>query len=286
GMGGAFVAVADDGTTTYWSPGGLPNLKSRELSFMYCQQFNSLIKTNFISYVHPETKWGSFGISWLRLGVEDIPKTGYKDINQNNVQDFDDKNENGIKDPGELYIEHPIQVGSFDDIEDGIFFTYGLKLSDEFSTGVNIKYIKQSLASNTSTGIGFDLGAVYQIFDSLKVGVNLQDLTKTKLKWDSMSKHEDIIPMSIKFGAAYSKPIQALKSDLTLSWSLDTKYGTEMRYGVEWWLLNVLAVRIGMNVDELSAGAGLRLSAFQVDYAFIGHDDLGNTHRISTSVKF
>lgn len=286
GMGGAFVAVADDGTTTYWSPAGLPSLKSKELSFMYCQQFKSLVNTNFISYVHPDTKWGSFGISWLRLGVEDIPKTGYIDANQNNMQDFDDKNDNGIKDPGELYIEHPIQIGSFDDVEDGLFFTYGLNLNETFSAGVNIKYIKQSLASNSSSGIGFDIGGLYELFDGFRLGFNIQDLTKTKLKWDSASKHEDIIPLSVKFGVAYSKPIEALKSLLTLSWSLDTKYGTEMHYGVEWWLINLLALRAGMNVDELSAGVGLKLAKFQVDYAFIGHDDLGNTHRISTSVKF
>ena len=53
GMGGAFVAVADDGTTAYWSPGGLPALTSKEISFMYCQQFKNLVKTNYISYVHP-----------------------------------------------------------------------------------------------------------------------------------------------------------------------------------------------------------------------------------------
>jgi len=191
-----------------------------------------------------------------------------------------------VKDPGELYIEHPIQIGSFDDVEDGIFLTFGIKLNELFSTGINIKYIRQSLASNTSSGYGMDLGAIYQLFDGFRMGVNLQDLTKTKLKWDSISKHEDIIPMSVKFGVAYTKPLDALKSQLTLSWSLDTKYGTENHYGVEWWLLDILAMRIGMNVDELSVGAGLRLAAFQVDYAFIGHDDLGNTHRISTSVKF
>jgi hypothetical protein len=113
-MGGAFVAVADDGTTAYWSPGGLPLLKSREVAFMHSQQFDNLVKTNFISYVHPTSRWGAFGVSWLRLGVEDIPKSGYVDGNENNVQDFDDKNKNGVKDPGELYIERPIIVGSFD----------------------------------------------------------------------------------------------------------------------------------------------------------------------------
>ena len=41
-----------------------------------------------------------------------------------------------------------------------------------------------------------------------------------------------------------------------------------------------------IGIDDLSVGTGLRISAFQVDYAFVGHDDLGNTHRISTSIRF
>jgi hypothetical protein len=286
GMGGAFVAVADDGTTTYWSPGGLPSLKSKEISFMYCQQFKSLVQTNFISYVYPKSKWGAFGISWLRLGVDDIPKTGYLDANQNNMQDFDDKNDNGVKDPGEMYLEHPIQVGTFDDIEEGFFLTYGANLSDKFSAGLNVKYIRQLLAQNSSTGIGLDIGGIYEVFKDFKVGFNVQDVTKTKLKWDSASKHEDVIPLSFKFGSAYTKEISALKSLMTVSWSLDTKYGTEMHYGLEWWIANILALRFGLNNGEMSVGTGLRLATFQVDYAFIGHDDLGNTHRISTSVKF
>jgi len=286
GMGGAFVAVADDGTTAYWSPGGLPLLKSREVAFMHCQQFDNLVKTNFISYVHPTSRWGAFGVSWLRLGVEDIPKSGYVDGNENNVQDFDDKNKNGIKDPGELYIERPIIVGSFDDIEDGIFLSYGIKVSDSLSVGLNLKLIRQALAANSSSGWGIDIGGLYRLFSGFRIGLNLQDVSRTKLKWDSASKHEDVIPASVKFGAAYTGQISSLKSIVTVSCSVDTKYDTEMHYGAEWWFVRTLALRIGLDEGRLSMGCGLRVSTFQVDYAFIGHDDLGNTHRISTSVQF
>jgi len=286
GMGGAFVAVADDGTTAYWSPGGLALLESREFSFMYCQQFSSLVKTNFISYVHPKSRFGAFGISWLRLGVEDIPKTGFIDANQNNFQDFDDKNNNGIKEEGELYIEHPIQVSSFDDIEDGILLSYGFKLGNTISTGANLKPIRQMLAENSSTGWGIDIGCIYKPISSFRLGLNLQDVTKTRLKWDSATKHEDVIPFSLKFGAAYIKRLPAIKSDVTFSWSIDTRYGTEMRYGAEWWIMKVIALRIGLYDDRLSVGSGIRVANFQADYAFVGHDDLGNTHRISTSVRF
>ena len=287
GMGGAFVAVANDGTTAYWSPGGLPLLKSREVAFMHSQQFDNLVKTNFISYVHPTARWGTFGVSWLRLGVEDIPESGYVDSNENDVQDFDDKNKNGVKDPDELYIERPIIVGSFDDIEDGIFLSYGIKASDSLSVGLNLKLIRQALAANSSSGWGIDIGGLYELFGGFKIGLNLQDVSRTKLKWDSASKHEDVIPASVKFGAAYTGQISSLYDSLvTISCSVDTKYDTEMHYGAEWWFMRTLALRIGLDEGRLSVGSGLRISTFQVDYAFIGHDDLGNTHHISTSVQF
>lgn len=286
GMGGAFVAVADDGTTGYWSPAGLPSLQFREFSFMYSQQFSNLVKINFVSYVHPKSRFGAFGISWLRVGIDDIPRTGYIDANQNNVQDFNDLNENGIKDEGELYIEHPIQIGTFNDVEDGLFLSYGLKATSNLFLGVSLKMLRQMLADNTSNGVGIDLGLLYNPFKSFKLGINVQDMTKTKLKWDTATKHVDVIPVNFRVGSAYLVRLPNLKSELTLSWSLETKYGTQMRYGLEIWILKAVALRAGYANNRLSVGSGIRVASFQVDYAFLSHDDLGNSHRVSTSVKF
>lgn len=285
GMGGAFVAVADDGTTAYWSPAGLSYLKSKEVTFMYSQQFSNFVKTNFISYAHPTSNWGTFSISWLRVGVDDIPKTGFIDINGNLMQDFDDKNDNGVKDPDELYIERPVVVGSFDDIEDGVFLSYGLRINEYLSTGLNLKFIKQSLNIHTSSGFGADIGIISELFKGFKIGLNLQDVPKTTIKWD-LTGHEDKIPISAKVGLSYTGEIPSIKSVAIVSWSVDTKYDTTMHYGAEWMLMNSLAMRVGSDDGRLSAGAGFRIAAFQVDYAFIGHDDIGNTHRLSTSVRF
>ena len=192
----------------------------------------------------------------------------------------------GIKEEGELYIEHPIIVGSFDDIEDCVFLSYGMEVGESLSAGFNLKLIRQLLAANSSSGWGIDIGALYELFDGFRLGLNLQDVTGTKLKWDSATSHEDVIPFSAKIGAAYTGQITSLRSIFTVSCSVDTKYDSEMHYGAEWWLLKTLALRIGLDEGRLSVGSGLRISTFQVDYAFIGHDDLGNTHRISTSVQF
>jgi len=44
-------------------------------------------------------------------------------------------------------------------------------------------------------------------------------------------------------------------------------------------------VRIGSDTGCLSAGAGLRLPRIDVDYAFLKHDQLDNSHRISLRVR-
>jgi hypothetical protein len=285
GMGGAFVAVADDATAAYWSPGGLSSLKSKEVTFMYSQQFDSFVKTNFIGYAHPTSRRGTFSISWLRLGVEDIPKTGFVDANGNLMQDFNDKDNDGVKDPDELYIERPVIVGTFNDVENGVFLSYGFKPNKHFSAGVNLKIIRQSLSIHSASGFGFDVGILSELFSGFKIGFNLQDVPKTTITWD-LTGNKDIIPASVRFGVAYTGQIPSLKSVAIFSWSMDTKYGTTMHYGTEWWLMKALALRLGLDDGRLSAGAGLRIAEFQVDYAFIGHDDIGNTHRISTSVRF
>ena len=207
------------------------------------------------------------------------------DSNENLHQDYNDINDNGVKDPGELYIEPPVVVGYFDDVEDGVFLSYGIKLSQTLAAGINLKLIRQALAGHTSSGIGIDIGLLTELFSGLKVGLNLQDVPRTKISWD-LTGHVDEIPFSVRAGAAYTGEISSLKSDITLAWSVDTKYGTAMHYGAEWWFLKTLALRIGLDEGRLAAGCGLKISTFQVDYAFVGHDDLGNTHRISTSVQF
>jgi len=66
-----------------------------------------------------------------------------------------------------------------------------------------------------------------------------------------------------------------------------------MRYGLEYTIADLLALRVGLQGQDFTAGAGLNVSfakgesglSFLVDYAFLSHE-LGNTHRISLMTKF
>ncbi|HDP36163.1 MAG TPA: hypothetical protein ENN29_13775 [Candidatus Hydrogenedentes bacterium] len=51
GMGGAFIAIADDATAASWNPGGLTQLERPELSLVYDFKWNT---EKFSSWSHPE----------------------------------------------------------------------------------------------------------------------------------------------------------------------------------------------------------------------------------------
>ena len=154
-------------------------------------------------------------------------------------------------------------------------------------------------------GLGGDIGLVWKAsFVSEKeeakagdiaLGIVVQDFSKTRIIWNTTSSpsHTDIIQPNLKIGAAYSRQIPSIASDILLSIDADTRYGLEMHYGIEYVLGNILALRLGVQERNMTAGAGMHIAfvrgqsslSFLVDYAFLSHE-LGNTHRISLMTKF
>ena len=117
GMGSSFVSVADDATAAYWNPRRTCSDPKTCFTAMYSDSFGTaqggflskgLVEYNFVSYVQQIADIGSMGISWIRLGVDDIPHTTFVDVNGNGrLGDFLDKDGDGVKDPGEWYIDRP-----------------------------------------------------------------------------------------------------------------------------------------------------------------------------------
>lgn len=307
GMGGAFVAVADDASTTFWNPAGLARLQQRELMLMHSERFGGLVNRDFVAFVTP-TGWsllggesGGFGISLLRLGVDDIPFTDHllAQLDRNGDGVVDDEELVGLLDPA---LQDQIRYKS--DQEYGLFLSYGERKGD-WLLGGSLKFVRQSIGSYASLGIGADLAAVRcGIWRDLDLGLKLQDVTTTYLSW-STGTNEVIYPAVVP-GLAYRWHLPEARLDILLAASFELRFenrgqadqwsagalSCNSHWGVEVGFSRRVCVRAGFDSGfsdaDLTAGVGLYLQPLSVDYAYAGDTlDIDEvTHRISLSVRF
>ena len=47
-----------------------------------------------------------------------------------------------------------------------------------------------------------------------------------------------------------------------------------------------MAIRAGSDAGNFTAGAGVRYKQFGADYAYLAHDELDSTHRVSALFRF
>ena len=307
GMGSSFVSIADDATAAYWNPAGLVQIQRRAFAAMYSDSFGTaqggflskgLVEYNFVGYVQQIEGIGSAGISWIRLGVDDIPHTTFVDVNGNgHLGDFLDKNGDGAKDPGEWYIDRPEVAGYFSNVDNALLISYARQVHPNLSIGGNLKLLRQSLFENSGNGFGLDLGLMLKPLNGLHIGAMLADATGTQIRWDTDDEPVFTRDRRFRFGLSYRISFPAIGQG-TLGVDVETDRndlkidgGAEriFRFGGEYWLFNVVALRIGAEGTKLAAGAGIRLrfgeTALYADYAFNAHD-LGSSQRVSISGLF
>ena len=298
GMGGSFAAIADDSTAAYWNPAGLGRLRHSEAAFMH-SSLGELDSYDFVNYVQPIGGAASLGLSWLRVGIDDIPITT-------------------LPRPGNPVspANRPRQVDTFNSTDNAFFLSYGRQVKFNLGSkrlnmflGGNAKLIYITALGNTNAlGVGGDLGWLWttptERSRQLSVGIVAQDFFRTKLYWNTPpenpgeASNTDTIEPNLKIGLSYRQSIKPLKSHLLLTFDTDSLYSFEMHYGAEYVFAELLSLRIGIQerkgintIRLMTAGAGLRLSfltgaAFSVDYAFLNNSELGNSNRISLMTRF
>ena len=297
-LGGAAIALTDDATGTYWNPASLITIKKRSLALMHAERFSGLEKYNFFSFVSKIKSLGHFGVSWIRLGIDDIPiYEALSDTPERLVNpDLQPKGRGEYEEP----------LGYLQDVENALFLSYSRLAAEKpilvgnipvtMSWGANVKYIFTSLGDANSRGIGFDLATLLFVdFKSgrLLIGTVAQNAFAAELKWNSKavhevtaerSEHEDIIPVNFRAGFAYN-PAKGIFSNFTVAFALDTRYGLTNHIGLEYHLMNFLTLRAGMHQREYTMGAGLKVKEYFLDYAFT-NEDLANSHQVSLNVNF
>jgi len=302
GMGGAFGAVADDASAVYWNPAGIAGIEKRQALAMHAEQFGDLVNYNFGSYVQPSTlvdpaRKPAFGFALIHLGGADQAIT--------NQLVHNDLNGDGQIDQGELVDRdgRPYDETTLPRESDNSFAglgTFALQ-TGAGSVGGTLKVIYQDMiAGESSMGIGIDLGYLRRDFltRNLSVGAKLQDATGTYISW-STGTNEFIVPM-VKVGGAYRIVSESFHGSLLLAADADVffdnrqiasqfwseTFSTDLHLGAELSFQDHVMIRGGMDGENPTAGAGVYFGMFGLDYAYLSHDFLEATHRVSILASF
>jgi hypothetical protein len=269
-MGGAFVGVADDVTTSFWNPAGLAQLKGKELSLMHAETFGSLLNQDFVAFALPlmqEDRKSALAFSLQRLGgggvkITDLEKKGLEVSDTNKV----------------------VLLREESHADYALFFSYSHQMRPGFLWGANLKLIYRDVVTTSAFGIGADFAFLAKPYSFLSLGANLMDLTSSLLFYDNGTT-ETINPTT-KVGLALNRSFKDFS--LVLATDADVRYegrksgaqfwlgklSADLHHGLEISYRAKVAGRLGLDQGDFTAGAGLWVNQFGLDLAFLSHDEL------------
>lgn len=251
-MGGAFVAVANDPSATFWNPAGLYQIRNYQFEFMNTRM--PLDRTmNFFSGVIPVRNIMTVGVSWIGLNVSNIEgRTG------NSTQ--------------------PEYV--FSNTQNGFFVSVGKSINPSLALGGSFKFIRTGLDTDSATGFGFDGGILFRATNEISVGVMVQDIG-TDLRWND--GFTEGVPLTLKLGAA----MKILNYGLIAADVHKTlRNSPEFHFGGEVYIADSFPIRMGFDGQQISGGAGLIFPladhTLKLNYGY-SNDRLVNdgVHRVS-----
>jgi hypothetical protein len=201
GMGGAFVAQTNDATALYWNPGGISRLVKSEFGISYSEWLVGT-KFNWIGLAFKTDDDNAFGLS----------------INQ---LDYGDEE---ITTP-----EKPNGTGERWKAQDICFaLTYARNLTDRFSIGGSLKYIRQQIWNESASAFAMDIGLLFNTqLEGLRIGMNIANFgTEMKLDGKDLLQPVDIDPANT---GNNDKITSTLNTD---TWTLPLNFTVGLGYDV------------------------------------------------------
>jgi hypothetical protein len=267
GMGGAFVSVADDPSAIFWNPSGIARLTESYVSFNHVI-WPADVKLTQASYVfHVGFLPGSLGINARSLYM-----------NQEPVRD----------------VFHPEGTGEYFDAGDVSFgVSYARSLTDKFSAGFNLNYVRSGLAEFTSSSYTLDFGTLYTTgYRSLQIGMAIANLGSDMRFVERQVKMPTVFRVGVSMDL-YQDETHEVLSAAEFSHPPDNR--EQGNWGVEYSFKDFFRVRGGYNFgydsEGLSAGLGLKFPSSitgeaALDYSYTDMNVLGAAHRISLDLQF
>ena len=271
-LGQNFAAFADDGTATFNSPGGLPNIFSED-----SPGHKLWVSGTFAILPYDRTMGAfstSFKISKIVLGVSGLYTKGQNQIN------IDRGAADNKKDDAWMAI---ISIAS------------NLSENQNISFGGNVKFFQDTSDNVKGTGFVFDFGTYIAVFNMISLGALVKNMGY--IKYEGMDAR--FIAPTVSIGIGYN-PLSRRNFAFCLHLERDTgknngkfvgsgglfvaiysnEYMSESRksnpidetsatQSKKTIYYNVIYLNFGFHGYEFSCGATFNFFGFKVDYAFV-----------------
>lgn len=155
---------------------------------------------------------------------------------------------------------------------------YAILLSDKFSAGMQFNLHSIRLGENygRQTTISVEGGFLYKLNEKVSIGGHIYNPTRAKLT----GFNDERIPSMIRVGAGYRFSEKVI---LTGEVRKPSDADAAIRAGLEYFLVNTLAIRLGFGSDpsQFAFGFGWKLKTFRLDVAAGYHQVLGFSPQVS-----
>ncbi|HEY6172673.1 MAG TPA: PorV/PorQ family protein [Candidatus Kapabacteria bacterium] len=291
GMAGGFSALANDVYSIYWNPAGIARTKGISTGAAYTSWYGN-INYNFIGAVVPLSEKFRAGVSLVVMDYGNLRATT---------------------------LEYDANRGNFNANDMSFGVTIAGAMTERFSFGATVKYLRNAILDMSADGVGFDAGSLYQTdFYKMKISLALTNLgpdrsfsgnslailatqdrlNTTNEKLDATLATSGFpLPLNFKIGLA-TDVFQGEMQDQQLNVAFDFTESTDgpQRYnlGAEYVYNNIVALRAGyaFNHDQLGLGigAGYKFKSDDflgdIDYAYNTSNNFGGIHTVSIIATF
>ncbi|MEX0747004.1 MAG: PorV/PorQ family protein [Rhodothermales bacterium] len=293
-MGNAGTTMFEEVESAFYNPGALGRLTRSGAQFTYASWLAG------VAYNHAATAIRIGDANTLLLSVTSL-NSGEIDVRT---------------------VDQPLGTGERYEVADlALGFGFGRRLTDRFSAGIQVKYLRESIWHSAMSSVAIDFGVQYQLPFGSYLGASLSnfggrsrfDGRDLRVRYDqdpdrygdnssvpAALRTEDY-PLPIIFRVGIGVPV--LLNDYARAVfvvdALQPSDNTQsVSFGTEWMFFDALALRAGyQNLFQEDSAFGLTLGSglshrfasnfgFAFDYAWAAHQYLGDTHRFTVGVSF
>lgn len=288
GIGESFIAIANDASALYWNPAGLTQFPDNQFIFSHTEYLIDL-KHEFFGAAYHLSSSDVIGLSLTSLNTDPMEIT----------------TETQPKGTGRYF--------KYGDLAFGL--SYGRRMTDQFSFGVTIKYIEETLDMLKMRGTMVDLGTYYWTglgssrfaIVITNFGADVAPTGKVTLfSGQNVNSFQSFSPPTqFKIGFAM-EPYETETDKITTSIELNhpNDNAENVHIGAEYRWKEWVFVRAGLkrtigeslfgrdnaSSNDISFGVGFAVpiltSKIGFDYAFANYNLLGSVHRVSVNLAY